>query len=368
MILRIDRLAIELPAPKHPSPNSASAVQELLGGKFGEMSTLMNYTFQSFNFRGRDRLRPFYDLIANIAAEEYGHIELVSHTINMLLSGSTTQGSDPSKTPLEDATDARNHYHFIASGQSALPVDSMGNPWNGTYVFSSGNLKLDLLHNFFLECGARANKIRVYEMVDDPVAREMVGYLLVRIVVGTSIGALAGYVGGWLDNILMRLMDIVLAFPSLLLAIAIVTAIGSSLINALFAIGIVSVPIYARVARASVLATKETDYVTASRALGESGAGILLRRIMPNSLTPLIVQGTLGIGGAVLEIAALAFVGVAGDISNPEWGSIIGLERNQLFNAPHIILAPGLAITLTVLGFNLLGDGLRDALDPRLNR
>jgi peptide/nickel transport system permease protein len=188
------------------------------------------------------------------------------------------------------------------------------------------------------------------------------------IIVGTSIGALAGYVGGWLDNILMRLMDIVLAFPSLLLAIAIVTAIGSSLINALFAIGIVSVPIYARVARASVLATKETDYVTASRALGESGAGILLRRIMPNSLTPLIVQGTLGIGGAVLEIAALAFVGVAGDISNPEWGSIIGLERNQLFNAPHIILAPGLAITLTVLGFNLLGDGLRDALDPRLNR
>jgi peptide/nickel transport system permease protein len=178
------------------------------------------------------------------------------------------------------------------------------------------------------------------------------------IIVGTSIGALAGYVGGWLDNILMRLMDIVLAFPSLLLAIAIVTAIGSSLINALFAIGIVSVPIYARVARASVLATKETDYVTASRALGESGAGILLRRIMPNSLTPLIVQ----------EIAALAFVGVAGDISNPEWGSIIGLERNQLFNAPHIILAPGLAITLTVLGFNLLGDGLRDALDPRLNR
>ncbi len=188
------------------------------------------------------------------------------------------------------------------------------------------------------------------------------------IVLGTAIGALAGYIGGWLDNILMRLMDIVLAFPSLLLAIAIVTAIGSSLINALFAIGIVSVPIYARVARAAVLSTKESDYITASRALGESGFGILARRIMPNSLTPLIVQGTLGIGGAVLEIAALAFVGVAGDISNPEWGSIIGLERNQLFNAPHIVLAPGLAITLTVLGFNLLGDGLRDALDPRLNR
>lgn len=188
------------------------------------------------------------------------------------------------------------------------------------------------------------------------------------IVVGTSIGAVAGYVGGWVDNVLMRLMDIVLAFPSLLLAIAIVTAVGTSLINALFAIGIVAVPIYARVARAAVLSTKQSDFVTASRALGESGLGILVRRIMPNSLTPLVVQGTLGIGGAVLEIAALAFVGVTGDISRPEWGSMIGLERNQLFNAPHIILAPAMAITLTVLGFNLLGDGLRDALDPRLNR
>jgi Mn-containing catalase len=152
----------------------------LLGGKFGEMSTLMNYTFQSFNFRGRSQMRPFYDLIANIAAEEYGHIELVSYTINMLLTGTMERGTDPSATPLRDATDVRNTYHYIASGQTALPVDSMGVPWNGSYVFSSGNLKLDLLHNFFLECGARANKIRVYEMVDDPVARQMVGYLLVR--------------------------------------------------------------------------------------------------------------------------------------------------------------------------------------------
>jgi Mn-containing catalase len=180
MIQRFDKLAVDIPMPKHPSPNSAAAVQELLGGKFGEMSTLMNYTFQSFNFRGRNEMRPFYDLIANIAAEEYGHIEVVSYAINMLLSGSTQRGSDPSATPLADAVDARNSYHFIASGQSALPVDSQGNPWNGSYVFSSGNLKLDLLHNFFLECGARANKIRVYEMCDDETSRETVGYLLVR--------------------------------------------------------------------------------------------------------------------------------------------------------------------------------------------
>jgi ABC-type dipeptide/oligopeptide/nickel transport system permease subunit len=188
------------------------------------------------------------------------------------------------------------------------------------------------------------------------------------IVVGTTIGAIAGYFGSWTDNGLMRLMDVVLAFPSLLLAIAIVTAVGRSLFNALIAIAIVSIPVYARIARSAVLSTREQDFVTASRALGESSMGILMRRILPNSLTPLVVQGTLDIGAAVLGIAALAFIGVTGDLSNPEWGSMIGLERNQLFNAPWIILAPGLAITITVLAFNLLGDGLRDALDPRLNR
>ncbi|MFL5751637.1 MAG: ABC transporter permease [Chloroflexota bacterium] len=188
------------------------------------------------------------------------------------------------------------------------------------------------------------------------------------IVIGTLIGAIAGYVGGSSDNILMRLMDVLLAFPALLLAIAIVTAAGRSLVNALIAIGIVSIPVYARIVRSSVITTREADFVTASKALGESSIGILFRRIMPNSITPLIVAATLGIGGAVLEIAALAFIGVTGDVSNPEWGSIIGLEKDQIFRAPHVILIPGLAITITVLAFNLLGDGLRDALDPRLNR
>lgn len=180
MITRFDKLQTELPHPKHPSPNSAAAVQELLGGKFGEMSTFMNYTYQSFNFRGRSKMRPFYDLVANIAAEEFGHIELVSYAINLLLTGTTKRGKDPTATPLADAEDARISYHFLASGQQALPMDSQGNFWTGANVFSSGNLKLDLLHNFFLECGARANKIRVYEMVDDPTARACVGFLLVR--------------------------------------------------------------------------------------------------------------------------------------------------------------------------------------------
>jgi len=198
----------------------------------------------------------------------------------------------------------------------------------------------------------------------------LIGFFAIgfAIVIGTTIGLTAGYLGGTTDNIAMRLMDIVLAFPSLLLAIAIVTAAGPGLVNALLAIGIVSIPVYARIARSSVLSLKQADFVTASRALGESGFGIMSRRIMPNALTPLVVQGTLGIGTAVLEIAALAFVGVTGDLNRPEWGSMIGLERNQLFTAPHVILVPGFAIILTVLGFNLLGDGIRDALDPRLNR
>jgi peptide/nickel transport system permease protein len=197
-----------------------------------------------------------------------------------------------------------------------------------------------------------------------------VGFLTVgfAIVIGSFIGAVAGYVGGHFDNILMRLMDVMLAFPSLLLAIGIVSALGTGLINAQLAIGIVAIPIYARVMRASVLSVKELDYVAASRALGESGAGILARRIVPNALTPLIVQGTLGIGGAVLEVAALGFLGLGAQPPQAEWGSMISQERNQMFTAPHLIFVPGIAITLLVLGFNLLGDGLRDALDPRLNR
>jgi Mn-containing catalase len=180
MILKMDRLPIELPIPTNPSANDAAAVQELLGGKFGEMSTLMNYTYQSFNFRGRTRLRPFYDVIGSIAGEEYGHIEVVAYTINLLLTGTSKRGFDPESGPLKKMTDSRISRHFVASGQGALPMDSMGDWWSGENVFSSGNLKLDLLHNFFLECGARANKMRVYEMVTDPTAREMVGYLLVR--------------------------------------------------------------------------------------------------------------------------------------------------------------------------------------------
>jgi len=188
------------------------------------------------------------------------------------------------------------------------------------------------------------------------------------IVIGTVLGALAGYAGGWTDNIVMRFMDVLLAFPALLLAIAIVTVLGPGLTNALLAIGIVSIPSYARVMRASVLSIKEQDFVTADRALGVSSARILFHRILPNALTPLVVRGTLGIATAILDAAALSFLGLGAQPPMAEWGSMLGAERNQVFTAPHLVFFPGVAIMLTVLGFNLLGDGMRDALDPRLNR
>lgn len=186
------------------------------------------------------------------------------------------------------------------------------------------------------------------------------------IVVGGLIGAVAAYTGGWLDNILMRSMDVLMAFPSLLLAIAIVSVLGPGLINALLAISIVSIPRFARLVRATVLSVRELEYVQASRALGGSGMHVLFFRILPNAITPLIVQGTLGIATAILDAAALSFLGLGAEKPRPEWGLMLGEERNSIFNAPHLVFFPGLAIMLTVLGFNLLGDGLRDALDPRL--
>ena len=193
MFLRIDKLQVELPKPSEADPNSAASVQELLGGRFGEMSTLMNYTLQSFNFRGRKKLRPFYDLISNIAAEELGHIELVSASVNMLLNGPREDGEkhDPADSPMGFAKDLRNSHHFIQAAQTIQPANSMGQPWSGEYVFNSGNLVLDLLHNFFLENGARTQKLRVYEMTKNPAAREMLGYLFVRGGVHANAYALA---------------------------------------------------------------------------------------------------------------------------------------------------------------------------------
>jgi Mn-containing catalase len=179
MIMRLDRLQAEIPPPSDPDPAGASLVQELLGGKFGEMSTFMNYTYQSFNFRNRQGARPFYDLVASIAAEEFGHIELVSTAINTMLTGAA-KGKAGKKGSLKGVKDARNSQQFLAGGAAAMVQDSMGKPWSGDYVNASGDLIGDLTHNFFLETGARAAKLKVYEAVDHPAARALTGYLLVR--------------------------------------------------------------------------------------------------------------------------------------------------------------------------------------------
>ena len=182
MILRVDRLLTELPPPSEPDVDGAAVVQELMGGRFGEMSTFLNYTFQSFNFRGRQSARPFYDLVANIAAEEFGHIELVSAAINTMLTGADPSGAqpDPTETPFGPYKGVGNPHHFVNGGLGALPQDSRGLPWTGENVFSSGDLIGDLTHNYFLETGARSGKLRVYEMVEHPAARALTGYLLVR--------------------------------------------------------------------------------------------------------------------------------------------------------------------------------------------
>ncbi|HYZ87341.1 MAG TPA: manganese catalase family protein [Bryobacteraceae bacterium] len=179
LFTRINRLQIELQKPSKPDPDGASAVQELLGGRFGEMSTLNNYLHQSFGFKDKKKLAPFYELVASITSEEIGHVELVSATINMLLEGTAKQ-TDPTSGPMEDLKDARLLQQFIVGGPGHLVADSQAKPWNGDYVFNSGNLIADLLHNFFLETGARMHKHRVYQLTTNETGRTMIGYLMVR--------------------------------------------------------------------------------------------------------------------------------------------------------------------------------------------
>ncbi len=190
----------------------------------------------------------------------------------------------------------------------------------------------------------------------------------IALTAGIIIGAVAGYYGGVADMLVMRIMDIMLAFPSLLLAIAFMSALGKGIDKAIIAISIVTIPEYARIVRGSVLAVKENEYIQAARVIGNRDAAIIYKHILPNILSPIVVRATLGISTAILETSALGFLGLGIQPPYAEWGSMLGAGRGYFYNAPHIILFPGLAITITVLAFNLLGDGLRDALDPKQRR
>lgn len=190
----------------------------------------------------------------------------------------------------------------------------------------------------------------------------------ISIVCGGTLGALAGYYGGKLDNIIMRIMDIFLAVPSILLAIAIVSALGPSIINLMVAISVSNIPRYARIVRASVLSIRDQEFVEAAKAIGASNARIIFRHIIPNSLAPVIVQGTLGVASAILSTAGLSFIGLGIQPPAPEWGSMLSGGRQYLRYAWWVTTFPGVAIMITILSLNLLGDGLRDALDPRLKQ
>jgi ABC-type dipeptide/oligopeptide/nickel transport system permease subunit len=201
-------------------------------------------------------------------------------------------------------------------------------------------------------------------------ARISLGIGLISVGIGVSVGAvmgiISGYFGGIADLIIMRIIDIMLAFPSILLAIMMVAFLGPSLQNAMIAIGVLSIPVYARLVRSSTLGYKEEVFIEASRALGSNHLLILLRHILPNVFAPIIVQSTLQVAASIQAAAALGFLGLGAPPDVPEWGNMLQKGRTYIFSAPHIVVFPGLATMFVVLGFSLLGDGLRDALDPRL--
>ncbi|MFW6273699.1 MAG: nickel transporter permease [Halanaerobium sp.] len=192
--------------------------------------------------------------------------------------------------------------------------------------------------------------------------------VFISLIVGVLLGLIAGYYGSWIDMIIMRLMDLMLSFPYILLALVIMSILGPGIYNAMVAIGIVYVPQYARIVRSSVLSVKKMEYVMAARALGANDIRIILKHIFLNSMAPIIIQTTLSIGRAIINAAGLSFLGLGAQPPTPEWGAMLSNGQDFLRNAPWIATFPGIAIALLVLGFNLVGDGLRDAFDPRLHK
>jgi len=223
----------------------------------------------------------------------------------------------------------------------------------------------------------------VFPLGTDPVGRDMLSRLLygaqyslfigvvvttIALLGGIFIGVIAGYFGGWIDTVIMRIMDVILAFPSLLLALVLVAVLGPGLTNAMIAIALVLQPHFVRLTRAAVLTEKGREYVTAARVAGAGPMRLMFRTILPNTMAPLIVQATLSFSSAILDAAALGFLGMGAQPPTPEWGTMLAEAREFILRAWWVVTFPGIAILITVLAINLVGDGLRDALDPKLKR
>lgn len=225
-------------------------------------------------------------------------------------------------------------------------------PPSSTHLLGTDELGRDILSRLLY--GARISLLVGVESV------------VFALLCGVILGSVAGFYGGKIETAIMSVMDIILSFPSILLAIAFMTVLGRGLDKAVIAIGIVTIPHYARIVRGCVLSVKENVYVMAARAVGNGDGRLIFVHILPNVLAPIIIRATIGISVAILEAAALGFLGLGVEPPTAEWGTMLGSGRQTIFNAPHIVTFPGVAITLTVMAFNLLGDGLRDVLDPRL--
>jgi len=226
--------------------------------------------------------------------------------------------------------------------------------FSGTHWLGTDELGRDLLSRILY--GARVSlQIQIVAVV-------------LALIVGVLLGSLSGYLGGYVDSIIMRCMDILLAFPGIFLALGIIAALGPGLVNLMFAAGISSIPQFARIVRASILSLKEREFVEAALALGSGSNRIMFRHLLPNCLAPIIVQSTLRMATVLLTASGLSFLGLGVQPPTPEWGAMLSNARSYLIVAPHVATIPGLAIMIVVVGFNLFGDGLRDTLDPRLRQ
>jgi len=293
----------------------------------------------------------------------------------------------PAKTPGERWAGLAEFWHYYSMNKGAviglvvfvlLVIVAIFAPWIAPFSPDQQFRDALLVPPIWQE-GGKAGFI----LGTDPVGRDMlsrlihgaryslfIGFFVVifALITGVILGLLAGYFRGWVDALIMRVMDIILAFPSLLLALVLVAILGPGLFNAMLAIALVLQPHFARLVRAAVMAEKNREYVTSAKLAGAGHFRLMLVTILPNCTAPLIVQATLSFSNAILEAAALGFLGMGAQPPTPEWGTMLASAREFIMRAPWVVTFPGLAILITVLAINLIGDGLRDALDPKLKR